>query len=83
MYCKYCKKNTHEIDNCQDIICKICKQYGHPHWKCKSKQQNKPKQPQQQQLQQQKSIKQNLNIADDNVKLGDFVQYLNVSWALF
>jgi hypothetical protein len=37
MYCKYCKKNNHEIEKCPDIICKNCKNYGHPHWKCKSK----------------------------------------------
>ena len=36
-YCKYCKKKNHNIDYCPEIICKLCKQYGHPHWKCKLK----------------------------------------------
>ncbi len=35
MYCKYCKKLDHIIDNCPDIVCKKCKQQGHTHWKCK------------------------------------------------
>jgi hypothetical protein len=34
MICKYCKSQNHLIDTCQDIICRVCKQYGHPHWKC-------------------------------------------------
>lgn len=39
MVCKYCKSQNHFIDTCPDIICRLCKQYGHPHWKCKDKQQ--------------------------------------------
>ncbi len=33
-FCKYCKSQEHEIDNCKDILCRLCKKYGHPHWKC-------------------------------------------------
>ena len=41
MYCKYCKKKDHNIDDCPDIICRVCKLFGHPHWKCDKKQENK------------------------------------------
>lgn len=37
MSCKYCKKTTHLIDNCPEIICKKCHIVGHPFWKCKNK----------------------------------------------
>ena len=36
MLCKYCKKNTHLIDDCPEIICKKCRIVGHPFWKCKN-----------------------------------------------
>ncbi len=35
MNCKYCHLNTHYIDNCPTIICKNCKDIGHPQWLCK------------------------------------------------
>lgn len=34
MNCKYCHLNTHYIDKCPTIICKICKGVGHPQWLC-------------------------------------------------
>jgi len=37
MSCKYCKKGSHLIDNCPEIICKKCRIVGHPFWKCKNK----------------------------------------------
>ena len=37
MNCKYCHLNTHYIDKCPTIICKICKDVGHPQWLCKDK----------------------------------------------
>ena len=37
MNCKYCHLNTHYIDKCPTIICKICKEIGHPQWLCKEK----------------------------------------------
>ena len=36
MLCKYCKKETHLIDDCPEIICKKCRIVGHPFWKCKN-----------------------------------------------
>jgi len=36
MLCKYCKKTTHLIDDCPEIICKKCRIVGHPFWKCKN-----------------------------------------------
>jgi hypothetical protein len=41
MTCKYCHLNTHLIDKCPTIICKTCKEIGHPQWLCKSKKNNK------------------------------------------
>ena len=41
MNCKYCHLNTHFIDNCPTIICKICKDIGHPQWLCNKKNYNK------------------------------------------
>ena len=37
MICKYCHENTHYIDVCPIIICKICKDIGHPQWLCSDK----------------------------------------------
>ena len=42
MVCKYCHLNTHSIDKCPTIICKNCKEIGHPQWLCKLKKNNKP-----------------------------------------
>jgi hypothetical protein len=41
MICKYCHLKTHLIDKCPTIICKICKDIGHPQWLCKEKKNNK------------------------------------------
>ena len=43
MICKYCHLNTHLIDKCPTIICKNCKEVGHPQWLCKDKKDNKIK----------------------------------------
>ena len=37
MVCKYCHLNGHLIDKCPTIICKNCKDVGHPQWLCKLK----------------------------------------------
>jgi len=37
MNCKYCHLKTHYIDKCPTIICKICKEVGHPQWLCNGK----------------------------------------------
>ena len=37
MVCKYCHLTTHVIDKCPTIICKNCKEIGHPQWLCKQK----------------------------------------------
>jgi hypothetical protein len=41
MNCKYCHLKTHYIDKCPTIICKICKEIGHPQWLCKEKKNSK------------------------------------------
>ena len=40
MNCKYCHLKTHYIDKCPTIICKSCKEIGHPQWLCKDKKSN-------------------------------------------
>lgn len=35
MSCKYCYQTDHTIENCKTIICKVCRESGHPHWLCK------------------------------------------------
>lgn len=40
MNCKYCHLKTHYIDKCPTIICKNCKEIGHPQWLCKDKKSN-------------------------------------------
>lgn len=37
MICKYCHLNGHIIDKCPTIICKNCRDVGHPQWLCKLK----------------------------------------------
>jgi len=37
MNCKYCHLKTHYIDKCPTIICKTCKDIGHPQWLCNNK----------------------------------------------
>ena len=37
MICKYCHQKTHLIDKCPTILCKNCKEVGHPQWLCKQK----------------------------------------------
>ena len=41
MLCKYCHQKTHLIDKCPTILCKNCKEIGHPQWLCKQKKQVK------------------------------------------
>ena len=41
MICKYCHLDTHIIDKCPTILCKNCKEVGHPQWLCKKKKINK------------------------------------------
>lgn len=37
MLCQYCHSPDHDINNCPVIICRYCKQVGHPKWLCKNK----------------------------------------------
>ena len=37
MTCQYCHSNQHNINNCPTIICRYCKEIGHPKWLCKNK----------------------------------------------
>lgn len=37
MSCKYCFQTDHTIETCKTILCRTCKELGHPHWLCKGK----------------------------------------------
>lgn len=37
VYCQYCHSKEHDINNCPTIVCRYCKQVGHPKWLCKNK----------------------------------------------
>jgi len=89
MICKYCKNKNHAIDNCPDIICRICKQYGHPHWKCKKNLTNKSHGPTIQvsnntsnniSKKKHRPSKFNTFESTENVNIEYFKQYLDVSW---
>lgn len=34
MSCKYCFQSDHTIEQCKTILCRVCKEIGHPHWLC-------------------------------------------------
>jgi len=71
MLCKYCKSKKHVIDDCHYIICKLCKQKGHPNWKCNIKNNTN------------KNINTNvlMNKIDNNINtLEDLVQYMDKPW---
>lgn len=85
MSCKYCRKNTHIIDNCPEILCKNCKKYGHPHWKCK-------KNPIEKNFDKKNSLRNaNINtntknkemvITDNNIKdLYEIKKYIDLKWS--
>ncbi len=90
MYCKYCKKKDHIIDNCPDIICRICKLFGHPHWKCSkpankisvnNKPDNKPDNKSDNRIDNKNRIKRSDIITQIDIdEINDFKKYLDVSW---
>lgn len=43
MTCQYCHSKDHDINNCPVIICRYCKQVGHPKWLCKNRDKYKDK----------------------------------------
>lgn len=72
MYCKYCKLSGHLIDHCPDIICKICKEYGHAHWKCiKKEKKSSVSKPQTKPM-----VGDSLNVKS----LKDMVEYIDKPW---
>jgi hypothetical protein len=65
MKCKYCHLTTHLIDKCPTILCKNCKEVGHPQWLCKKKKTQK------------KTVEKN---NDEIIKKNDIVIQKNVSY---
>jgi hypothetical protein len=43
--CKYCHLDGHLIDDCPTIICKNCREVGHPNWLCQKKNTTAPISP--------------------------------------
>jgi hypothetical protein len=41
MSCKYCFQTDHTIETCKSILCKSCKEIGHPYWLCKKNEDKK------------------------------------------
>ena len=37
MVCHYCHSADHNINNCPTIVCRYCKEVGHPKWLCQNK----------------------------------------------
>lgn len=68
--CKYCKETDHFIDKCPEIICKICKNKGHPHWRCSSKKIKFNR----------FEVVSVSKIKSQELKLVDFIKYQNISW---
>lgn len=40
VYCQYCHSKEHDINHCPVIICRYCRQVGHPKWLCPNKDKN-------------------------------------------
>jgi hypothetical protein len=40
MSCKYCFQTDHTIEQCKTILCRVCKEIGHPHWLCNKEKKN-------------------------------------------
>lgn len=92
MPCKYCKNINHYIDNCPDIICRLCKKYGHPHWNCKNKEDDTDipklktdiKQPTKNNGYTKNNRYTKNNVCTKNngyTKVDDFVQYIDTPWS--
>jgi hypothetical protein len=76
MNCKYCHLNNHIIDKCPTIICKNCKEIGHPQWLCKDKKKNK--------VVEKKNIEEIKKIPEEDVNKKNLNFYLkleNIDWA--
>jgi hypothetical protein len=43
MSCKYCFQTDHTIEQCKTILCRVCKEIGHPHWLCNKDKKNAKK----------------------------------------
>ena len=68
MLCKYCKSDKHTIDNCTELLCKICNKKGHPHWKCPLNKKEKKKE-----------VIQEIDIDDKLIKLPSEIKLYNMN----
>ena len=77
MNCKYCHLNTHYIDSCPTIICKNCKEVGHPQWLCKQKKNTKQINNNNNNNNNHKSIENKYSLAEDIKKKSSTELYVN------
>jgi hypothetical protein len=85
MICKYCHENTHLIDVCPIIICKICKDIGHPQWLC-IKKKNNNKFPNKNLNDNKKELNVKIEISSNNVSdknLNYYIKNIDESWDNF
>jgi len=78
MICKYCHLNTHYIDKCPTIICKNCREVGHPQWLCKDK---KKKNKVIEKKFNNEIIKKTINEDVEKKNLNFFLKLENVDWS--
>lgn len=85
-FCKYCKSKEHNIDNCKEILCKTCRQYGHPHWKCKKTKNNNNNAPglgfiRDNKYNKNKIINRNKEEENNIPNIKEYLQYMDKSWS--
>lgn len=81
--CKYCKSTEHIIDSCPEILCKICNERGHPHWKCKVKVTEKKPDINEIKLDETKIIKpysEKLRDCPTLNSIDDYMNIINIPW---
>jgi hypothetical protein len=81
--CKYCKSTEHIIDSCPEILCKICNERGHPHWKCKVKVTEKKPEINEIKIDKEKIIKPCREKSSDCPTLDsidDYMNIINIPW---
>ena len=85
MICKYCHLDTHLIDDCPTIICKKCKEVGHPQWLCtqKKKPKNSSKSDLKRSFSSTSSLTKHTIKEEDERSISYYLKTINTSWSSF